>query len=282
MLILKTIEEVRAALGSWRRQGETIGFVPTMGDLHAGHLSLVEEARRHAGRVVVSIFVNPLQFGANEDFAAYPRMLEDDSARLREHRVDALFAPEDVEIYPRGREAVTQVTVPGVTEMLCGASRPGHFAGVATVVAKLFNIVQPDHAFFGEKDYQQLLVIRRMVEDLCFPVTVHAVATRREADGVAMSSRNRYLTPQQRAQAPALYQALLEAKRRIDAGETDLPAIEAAGRKSLEKAGFEPDYLEVRRAQDLQRPGAEDRDLIILAAARLGKARLIDNLRAGR
>lgn len=282
MLILKTIEEVRTVLGAWRRQGETIGFVPTMGDLHAGHLSLVEKARQHADRVVVSIFVNPLQFGVNEDFASYPRMLESDSAKLREHAVDALFAPEVTEIYPEGRKAVTQVIVPGVSEMLCGASRPGHFAGVATVVAKLFNIVQPDSAFFGEKDYQQLLVIRHMVADLHFPVKIHSVPTRRETDGLAMSSRNRYLTPPQRARASALYQALQLAKQRLEAGGMDIRAIEAEGRRSLENAGFEPDYMEVRRADDLHMPGPEDRDLVILAAARLGKARLIDNLRVSR
>ncbi len=265
-----------AALAPWRSGG--IAFVPTMGNLHDGHLALVARARELAPRVVVSIYVNPLQFGPQEDFAAYPRTLEADRARLAEAGADLVFAPRDAVMYPRPLSETTRVHVPGLSEILCGAHRPGHFDGVATVVARLFNLVRPDHAVFGEKDYQQLLVIRRMVEDLAIPVRIHGVPTVREPDGLAMSSRNQYLTPEERARAPALYRALRAAAEALAQGREDYGRLEAQGRAALEAAGFRVDYFTVRDADDLA-PPAPGRPLVVLAAARLGRARLIDNLR---
>jgi len=282
MKTVETIRDLRRQMAAWRAAGESAALVPTMGNLHGGHLELVREARRRADRVVVSIFVNPLQFGAGEDFEAYPRTLRQDAERLEHARADLLFAPSSEELYPQRREAQTRVEVPGLSGILCGASRPGHFAGVATVVCKLFNLVQPDLALFGEKDFQQLLVIRRMTEDLCIPVEIVGVATVREPDGLARSSRNGYLTPEERCRAPALYRILRETAAAVENGDRDYPALEAGAAEKLTSAGFEPDYVSIRRAADLAAPKRHERDLVILAAARLGRARLIDNLRVMR
>ncbi|MCW8918197.1 MAG: pantoate--beta-alanine ligase [Gammaproteobacteria bacterium] len=278
MQIVSTIDELRRVRRDWLRAGERVAFVPTMGNLHAGHLKLVREARARAPRVVVSIFVNPLQFGAGEDFAAYPHTPEQDEARLREAGVDLLFLPSEAEIYPHGREGGTFVEVPGLSDILCGASRPGHFRGVATVVAKLFNMVQPELALFGEKDYQQLSILRLMARDLNIPLELIGVPTEREADGLAMSSRNGYLTPEERAIAPALYQVLRDVDAELTGGGRDLATIETAAATRLQAAGLRPDYLTIRRAADLQLPQAGERRLVVLAAAYLGRARLIDNL----
>jgi pantoate--beta-alanine ligase len=274
-----TIAGLRRQLALWRKSGDKIAFVPTMGNLHAGHLALVEHARALADRVVVSIFVNPMQFGPNEDFDRYPRTLAEDKAKLENAATDLLFAPPAEEIYPAGHIAATKIEVPGLSEELCGASRPGHFAGVATVVAKLFNIVQPDIALFGEKDYQQLLVIRRMVSDLCFPMEIVGVTTVREADGLALSSRNGYLDQDERKVAPRLNQALRETAELLTQGRRDFAALEAQGMKRLNEAGFEPEYFTVREVKSLREAAPEDKEVVILAAARLGKTRLIDNIR---
>lgn len=268
---------LRAQLDAWRGEGLRIGFVPTMGNLHAGHLDLVRAAAERADRVVVSIFVNPLQFGPGEDFAAYPRTLDEDLAQLAQEPCDLVFAPDEAGMYPRGREGATRVEVPGLADILCGASRPGHFSGVATVVARLFNLVQPQFAAFGEKDRQQLAVIRRMVEDLAFPVEILGVPTRREPDGLAMSSRNRYLSAAERAVAPAMYRALLAAGEAL-AGGGDFVAIQQAGMDNIRSAGMAPEYFEIRRRDGLEPAEPGDTALVLLAAARLGRARLIDNL----
>ncbi len=278
MDIHRTIAGVREQVRAWHLGGEKVAFVPTMGNLHAGHMSLVERARELGQRVIVSIFINPLQFGAGEDLDAYPRTPAEDAALLEAADVDLLFLPEEPEIYPRGREGVTFVEVPGISDLLCGASRPGHFRGVATVVCKLFNIVQPDIACFGEKDFQQLAVLKRMVRELDIPVEMVGVPTLREADGLAMSSRNGYLSADERQIAPVLYQTLQEMARRLRGGESDYLLLQREGRAELEKAGFRPDYLEIRRVDDLLPPGGGEDSLVILAAAWLGKARLIDNL----
>lgn len=278
MLKVENIQELRTAVQAWRRAGERTAFVPTMGNLHAGHIELVRQARGLADRVVVSIFVNPLQFGVNEDFASYPRTLGEDMDRLDRVGTDLVFAPSVATVYPDGQEMQTRVLVPGVSEILCGASRPGHFEGVATVVCKLFNLVQPDLAVFGEKDFQQLSIIRRMVRDLCFPVEILGVPTVREPDGLAMSSRNGYLAPKERQQAPALYRVLCRLAERVRAGEREFSRLEREGVEALKAEGFRPDYLSLRRVDDLQPPGVDDQRLILLAAAFLGRTRLIDNL----
>lgn len=279
MQTVTTIAEVRSLVAAWRAAGQRIAFVPTMGNLHAGHIHLVDEAHRHADRVVASIFVNPLQFGPSEDFAAYPRTLAADQEKLAAAGCDLLFAPGEREMYPLGCEGLmTCVEVPGLSDILCGAFRPGHFRGVATVVSKLFHIVQPDVALFGEKDYQQLLVIRRMVRDLDMPVEIIGVATVREADGLALSSRNGYLSVDERRLAADLYAALQALAAQLREGRQDYAALEAAAVARLERAGFRPDYVSVRRAADLGLPQAGERRLVVLAAARLGKTRLIDNL----
>jgi pantoate--beta-alanine ligase len=278
MQIVTTIAELRRVRRDWLLAGERVAFVPTMGNLHAGHIKLVQQARALAPRVVVSIFVNPLQFGATEDLASYPHTPEQDQARLRAAGADLLFLPAAAEIYPHGREGVSLVEVPGLSAILCGASRPGHFRGVATVVTKLFNMVQPELALFGEKDYQQLIVLRRMVRDLNIPVELVGVPTEREADGLAMSSRNGYLTREERAVAPALYQVLCAVAVQIQGGRRDFAAIEAAAAAQLQAAGLRPDYLTIRRAADLQLPQTGETRLVVLAAVYLGRARLIDNL----
>jgi len=272
------IAELRERVAAWRRDGQRVALVPTMGNLHAGHVALVVRARELADRVVASVFVNPLQFGPNEDFGSYPRTLDADAQRLQPVGLDVLFAPAVSDMYPRGVAGTTVVKVSGLTETLCGLSRPGHFDGVTTVVSKLFHIVQPDVGVFGEKDWQQLQVIRRMVDDLDMPIHVEGLPTVREDDGLAMSSRNGYLSAAERALAPALYAALGAAAERIREGERDYPLVETALAETLETAGFRPDYVQVRRAQDLATPTADERELRILAAAWLGRARLIDNV----
>jgi pantoate--beta-alanine ligase len=273
------LDELRARIRTWRDTGGRIAFVPTMGNLHAGHIALVRRARELTPRTVASIFVNPLQFGPGEDLAAYPRTLERDHELLAQAGCDLLFAPGVETMYPRGQGIQTRIEVPGISDILCGASRPGHFVGVATVVCKLFNMVQPDLALFGEKDFQQLLVIRRMVEDLAMPVGIVGMPTVRESDGLAMSSRNGYLGADERTRAPALYRALTSAAQGLLAGR-GINEVEGEAIGAIAAAGLRPDYVSVRRADDLGPPGDADRELIVLAAAYLGRARLIDNLRA--
>ncbi|MBK1641121.1 pantoate--beta-alanine ligase [Chromatium okenii] len=281
MLHLTQLAELRATLAIWRSAGERIALVPTMGNLHRGHLALVEAAQRHAAHVVVSIFVNPLQFGVGEDLAAYPRTLAEDQRHLETSGCALLFAPAVAEMYPHGQAAQTRLEVPDLSTQLCGASRPWHFAGVATVVCKLFNMVQPDVALFGEKDFQQLLVIRRFVRDLNLPLEIIGLPTVREADGLALSSRNSYLSPAERARAPLLYQTLTTAAQSLQSGAA-VAAVEQAAVLALQAADFKPDYVAVRRAADLAPVTAADEDLVVLAAAQLGRTRLIDNVRVTR
>jgi pantoate--beta-alanine ligase len=278
MRIVHAIAELRARVAAWKRAGERVAFVPTMGNLHRGHIRLVERARELAPRTVASIFVNPTQFGPGEDFAAYPRTLAEDSRQLEAAGLDLLFAPGVAEVYPRPLERMTQVTVPELPAVLCGASRPTHFLGVTTVVSKLFNMAQPDVAVFGEKDWQQLVIIRRMATDLDLPVEIVGLPTVREPDGLALSSRNGYLSAEERAVAPALHATLRATAERLRAGGRDYAALEAAAKGELAAAGFRPDYFEIRRPDDLRRPAAGDVELRIFAAAWLGRARLIDNL----
>jgi pantoate--beta-alanine ligase len=274
---VSSIAELRQQLAQWRAAGERIALVPTMGNLHEGHLKLVDSARKRAERVVATIFVNPLQFGANEDLDAYPKTPEQDRALLQARGADLLFLPQVAEIYPPGNSAVTFVEVPEISEMLCGASRPGHFRGVSTVVAKLFNMVQPDVALFGEKDLQQLIVIRRMVADLNFPIEIIGVPIVREFDGLAMSSRNGYLSETERALAPQLNQIIEQVAADIHSGVSDYSLLERQAMEKIEAAGFKGDYVAIRRTADLNQASAADRQLAIVVAAWLGKTRLIDN-----
>jgi pantoate--beta-alanine ligase len=279
MLVIETIAGVREQIGRWRAAGQRIGFVPTMGSLHAGHMSLLSAARFRADRVISSVFVNPLQFGPGEDFERYPRTPEDDARLLEDEGCDLLFLPGVDEIYPEGRESATRVSVKPLSEILEGAHRPGHFDGVATVVAKLFGMVQADVAVFGEKDYQQLAIIRRMGMDLNIPVEIVGAPTVRSPDGLAMSSRNRYLSAEERALAPRIYATLRGAAERIHAGERDYAKLSAWAAEQLRGAQMQPDYFETRDAATLLAPEEGCRELVILVAARLGRARLIDNLR---
>jgi pantoate--beta-alanine ligase len=276
-----TIARVRERVRGWHAEGLRVAFVPTMGNLHAGHMSLIDAARAHGERFVASIFVNPMQFGPNEDFAHYPRTPREDERMLAAAGCDLMFMPDVVEIYPNGPENAARVEVPVLSHILDGEFRPGHFQGVATVVTKLFNIVEPDAAVFGEKDFQQLAVIRRMVADLCIPVTIIGAATLREHDGLAMSSRNQYLTGAEREVAPTIHRQLQQARTQLLAGSMHRD-VESAGLAALTAAGFRPDYFVVRDARDLQPALPGSRELVVLAAARLGKARLIDNLRVTR
>jgi pantoate--beta-alanine ligase len=278
MQTVTTIAEVRAQVAKWRAAGERIVFVPTMGNLHAGHVSLIEAARRHGKRFVASIFVNPMQFGPNEDFAHYPRTPTQDARMLSDAGCDLMFMPDVGEIYPNGAEAATRVEVPGISNILCGEFRPGHFEGVATIVAKLFNIVDADVAIFGEKDFQQLTVIRRMAADLCLRVEIVGAPTVREADGLAMSSRNQYLDEAQRKLAPAIYRQLQQAVASLQSGVRDYARIESTGRAALDGAGFRTDYFSVRDAMTLAPAKPDTRHFVVLTASRLGKARLIDNI----
>ena len=278
MQTITRIAEMRALVRDWRFAREGIAFVPTMGNLHAGHASLIGAAHLHGRRVVASVFVNPLQFGPNEDYAAYPRTPDEDAALLEAQGVDVLFLPTVEEMYPQGVAGSTIVDVPELSGILCGAVRPGHFQGVATVVVKLLNLVQPDVGIFGEKDYQQLTIIRRSIEDLCLPVRIVGAPTVRADDGLALSSRNRYLNLQERAIAPEVYRALDRARRRLESGDADVAGIESEGLAALVKAGFRPDYFEVRMAGTLAKPHGSNVDVVVLTAARLGRARLIDNV----
>ncbi len=278
MNTVKTVRELRAAIAQARAEGKQIGFVPTMGNLHAGHTALVEKAAQRADFVVASIFVNPLQFGPNEDLDSYPRTLAADQEKLFEAGCNLLFTPDVEEMYPHGMAGQTRVSVAGVSEGLCGASRPGHFEGVATVVTKLFNLVQPDLAIFGQKDFQQLAVIRTLVHDLNMPIQIIGEPTVRADDGLALSSRNGYLTAEQRAAAPALYRSLVQMADAIRQGERDYPALIAAAQAQQVAAGFRPDYLEVRESNSLRPASKDDRQLVILVAAFIGSTRLIDNL----
>lgn len=274
---LTDLSALRAQVAQWRRDGLRIGFVPTMGNLHDGHFSLVRLARQHADRVVASVFVNPTQFGPNEDFSRYPRTPDADARGLEAAGCDLMWLPTVDTMYPYGAEATVRVQVPGVTETLEGAHRPGHFDGVATVVARLFNQVVPDVAVFGRKDYQQLAVIRYMVRDLAFPLQLVGADIVREASGLAMSSRNQYLSPEERAQAAQIHQCLQAMRDAVQAGQTR-EAVEEQARQRLLAAGFEPDYAVVR-ATDLTLPATgQGGERVALIAARLGRTRLIDNL----
>ncbi len=278
MLRVDSQARLEASLGSARAAGRRIALVPTMGNLHQGHLSLVRQARACGDVVVVTIFVNPFQFGPDEDFSTYPRTLDADTAALAALDVDVLYLPGEHEVYPRGPRQSTRVEVPGLGEVLDGERRPGFFRGVATVVNVLFGLVRPDVALFGTKDYQQLLVIRRMVADLHLPVEVIAVPTVREVDGLAMSSRNGYLSDAERLRAPALYRALGAAREELVAGGDDFAAIEARAVDALHVAGLRPDYVAIRDPGDLSIPPPGARPLVVLGAAWLGRARLIDNV----
>lgn len=278
MQVISDILPLRAIRREWQLASKVIAFVPTMGNLHQGHLQLVEQARKAADIVVVSIFVNPMQFGANEDLESYPRTLEQDCTALEALGVDVVFTPKASDIYPRGLEQQTFVEVPGISYMICGASRPGHFRGVATIVCKLFNMVQPNHAFFGEKDFQQLQVIKAMVSDLSMNLQVHGVATARDTDGLALSSRNGYLSAEQRQIAPNLYRVMMEIADHIELGRRDFSKLIQAYTEELNSLGFKTDYIDIRCAETLLPPGHEDNNLVILMAAFLGKTRLIDNV----
>lgn len=275
--IVRELEALRAQVGEWKRAGLRVGFVPTMGNLHAGHFSLVELARLHADRIVTSVFVNPTQFGPNEDFERYPRTPEADADGLHAAGCDLLWLPSVETMYPFGSDNAVRMHVPGITDTLDGAHRPGHFDGVATVVARLFNQVQADVAAFGRKDYQQLAVIRYLVRDLAFPIEILPGDTLREGDGLAMSSRNQYLSAQERALAPLVHRVLVEMADTVRAGESRAQAEAEAGR-TLREAGFVPDYAVVRRPDFSEPADGEGGALVALIAARLGRTRLIDNL----
>jgi pantoate--beta-alanine ligase len=277
MIVVHTKHELEEQLTEWRRQNEHVALVPTMGNLHSGHVSLVDLAREHAERVVVSIFVNPMQFGEDEDFEEYPRTLERDTRRLKRPAADLIFAPDVDTMYPFGLKDATTISVPRITENFCGASRPGHFDGVTSVVARLFALVQPDVAIFGQKDYQQQLVIRHMSRDLNLPISIVTAETVREEDGLAMSSRNQYLTEEERKRAPVLYEVLSDVGDKLQAGRRDFEALENESVEKLTDAGFTIDYFSIRRAQNLEIPDRDCDEIVVLAAANLGKARLIDN-----
>jgi pantoate--beta-alanine ligase len=278
VLVTHTRDELVEQTADWQRHEEHIALVPTMGNLHAGHLALVDLAREHAERVIVSIFVNPTQFGVNEDFDAYPRTLERDKRRLKTTAADMIFAPSVDTVYPFGLEMATKVSVPGLTENFCGATRPGHFDGVTTVVARLFALVQPDVAVFGQKDYQQQLVLRHMTQDMNLPISIITGETVRNEQGLALSSRNSYLTEEERATAPLLYETLTTMSGELKNGRRDFEELEASAISRLSSAGFDVDYFSIRRAQNLEVPDRDCDDLVVLVAARLGGARLIDNI----
>jgi len=278
MQIFHQIASVRQALAKEKAQGHRVGFVPTMGNLHQGHIELVKIAKANCQVAIASIFVNPLQFGLNEDWDQYPRTMEADSAKLREVGCDYLFCPSDTEMYPNGMSEQTRVIVPTMTGVLCGASRPGHFEGVTTVVTKLFNIVQPDEAVFGIKDFQQLAIIRRMVEDLCIPVTITAGEIVREADGLAMSSRNAFITAEERPTANQLNRSLNWVKTQIEQGNRNFAALATEASEQIVQAGFRVDYLNIRESKTLQPAAHDDKDITVLGAMYTQGARLIDNV----
>jgi len=275
---IQTVEKMRAAVSAWREAGDTIALVPTMGNLHKGHVSLVKLASQYAEHVVVSIFVNPTQFGPGEDFDRYPRTLEVDARKLSRERVEVLFVPTVEAVYPRGIADATVVTVPGLSEDLCGKFRPGHFAGVTSVVSRLFNICVPDVAVFGQKDYQQLVILQRMVEDLHLPVRLIRAPTEREPDGLAMSSRNGFLTTEQRTTATVIFRSLEKLAEALRAGQRDYAALEASAMRDIRAGGLDPEYVAVREAGGLALPGPRPQRLVALAAARLAGVRLIDNV----
>lgn len=278
MQSITEIKSLRSQIKAWRQAGLSVALVPTMGNLHRGHFSLVEKAKTIADKVVVSIFVNPMQFGANEDLDSYPRTLNEDKQGLAELNTDIVFTPSVDTIYPNGLGEQSFVDVPGVSMGYCGGTRPGHFKGVATVVTKLFNLVQPDYACFGEKDFQQLQVIKTMVRDLSIPVEIIGVPTMREVSGLAMSSRNGYLSAEQKATATALFKTLSSCAKELKAGNTDYTALQQSAKLSLEQAGLKPDYFEIAQRDTLKAATLDDTQFVILAAAFLGNVRLIDNL----
>jgi pantoate--beta-alanine ligase len=278
MITVDSAAGLREQIAKSRQGGKRIAFVPTMGNLHAGHIHLMQEARQHAQAVVASIYVNPLQFGPNEDFDAYPRTPGHDKVALLAAGVHVVFMPSDSVIYPRGRSAQTVIEVPGLSEDLCGAFRPGHFRGVTTAVHRLLTLVAPDVAIFGKKDYQQLMLIRLMVADLGIPVEIVGVDTMRETDGLALSSRNNYLSASERQTAPQLYEALCALRDRVLRHGSLTKEAEEAAVELLKSHGFRTDYVSVRRQSDLVVPQPEDRRLVALAAAWLGRTRLIDNV----
>lgn len=285
MKTVSTIHELREQISQWRKAGLTIGFVPTMGNLHEGHISLITEAKKHADKIVASIFVNPMQFGANEDIDSYPRTLADDQAKLVAEGTDLLFTPTPEIVYPKGLDKQSFVEVPNVSEGYCGESRPGHFRGVSTVVCKLFNLVQPDIACFGLKDYQQVQVIQTMVEDLSMPIEIIPVPTKREESGLAMSSRNNYLTAQEKAIAPTLNQQMRWLAERIKQSprqDTDFIGLAKQAANKIDESGMKTDYIHVCHARTLNPASDDDNELVILAAAHCGKARLIDNIQLSR
>lgn len=275
---VNTAEALREVMSEWRHSGDHIALVPTMGNLHAGHTSLIELAREHAERVVVSVFVNPTQFADDEDYEDYPRTLDRDKLQLKLAKADLLFAPDVDTMYPFGIDSATSITVPKLTAEFCGSIRPGHFDGVTSVVSRLFSLVSPDVAVFGQKDFQQQLVIRRMTEDLSLPIRIVTGPTVRDEDGLAMSSRNQYLSEDERAVAPVLYQTLQNIVEAVEGGNRDYEKLEKKAASDLEAAGFLPEYVSIRRAANLDVPNREKDKLVVLAAARLGAARLIDNL----
>jgi pantoate--beta-alanine ligase len=278
MKVFHTVSGLRDDLNKDRRQGLRIGFVPTMGNLHDGHLALIKQARESNDVVVCSIFVNALQFGLNEDWDKYPRTYQGDCDKLRDAGCDYLFHPDDIEMYPNGLDTQSRVICPTMTDVLCGASRPGHFEGVTTVVSKLFNIVQPDEAIFGIKDYQQLAVIRRMAEDLCMPVQISSAPIHREADGLAMSSRNSYITVEERPLVTVLKDSLEWIAAEIKAGTRDFFVLEETAKARIIEAGFKIDYITVCNSKTLDLAANDDVEITILGAMFTEAARLIDNL----
>ena len=278
MQTVSSVDALREQLEDWRHAGDHVALVPTMGNLHEGHLSLVRLAREHAERVVVSVFVNPTQFGSDEDLDRYPRTLERDKRRMKREQVDLVFVPDVETMYPFGIDSATSVTVPVLSQELCGSFRPGHFDGVTTVVSRLFGLVQPDVAVFGQKDYQQQLIIRRMTADLSMPIEIVTGPTVREDDGLAKSSRNQYLSEEERGVAPQLFATLQDVVTKVKDGNRDFAALESEAVSALKAAGFEPEYISVRDAEDLSSPDPDCHDYVVLAAAQLGSARLIDNI----
>lgn len=277
MLIIETLPLLRQHIRRLRQEGKRVALVPTMGNLHDGHMTLVEEAKTRADVVVVSIFVNPMQFDRVEDLARYPRTLQEDCEKLNKRKVDFVFAPSEAEIYPQGTESQTFVDVPGLSTMLEGASRPGHFRGVSTIVSKLFNLIQPDIACFGEKDFQQLALIRKMVADLGYDIEIVGVPIIRAKDGLALSSRNGYLTAEQRKIAPGLYKVMSRVAEKLTAGERDQGEMIAIAEQELNEKGFRADDIQIRDADTLLDLTDSSKRAVILMAAWLGQARLIDN-----
>ena len=278
MQSITEIKSLRSQIRAWRQAGLSVALVPTMGNLHRGHFSLVEKAKTLADKVVVSIFVNPMQFGANEDLDNYPRTLDADKQGLAELETDILFIPSVEAIYPNGLGVQSFVDVPGISMGYCGGSRPGHFKGVATVVTKLFNLVQPDYACFGEKDFQQLQVVKTMARDLSIPVEIIGVPTMREVSGLAMSSRNGYLSTEERQTAPVLFNTLKHCAQQLENGNKDFATLESEAKSALEDAGLKPDYFSIAQRDTLKAATLEDTRFVILAAAFLGSVRLIDNI----